>query len=716
MFAEFHKILQILTSTSRMNAETWSRMMTIKICNVLFSQIKKQLEIEVMCHLLAKLCQISETVARDVFRWLADEEDEHIFNIPVSAALVDAGLFEFQRLDMVLTKALLQRKPQAVDLLAELLDRVLFNDEPTALRADFSNSLLAMNEWLAEKPQIPAAIQINQRLKASGIPETFDAHLDRSRAVLDQMKYIFTEWIALYQSSGTNEQAYAAFLKEMHQKQVVNNQEDSATLFRTCIDTCVEAFESEAQNPGGSLNEAYLHTDALAKLIMLLVKLQGETNGAVKIKKAAYLKSILSIIVLVENHHQIMRGEQFNQRVFFRLFSSIMCEYYVNGLHRDERSHLEMMVVFADTLIALQPAHLPGFVYGWLSLASHRILMPALLNMPGAVGWERFSQIMEIMLSYIGQQLKVSNCSAVARDLYKAVLRILLILHHDFPEFVAENHFRLCNAIPPHCTQLRNLVLSAYPTSFSELPDPFVGGLKVDRLDEMRKAPTIGGDLVGPLEKANIKEIVDGALHSMPASDAAVGQIVDATCGTFAKDSGLLMSSVNADITLLNALVLYIGQDATTSNSQKTSPGFSSNSPHASLLDKLAKMLPAEARYHFINAIANQLRYPNSHTHYFAYVMLHIFGLDHVDQQDMDIRQQIVRVILERLFVHRPHPWGLIVVLLELDHNAAYRFWDLPFIVSAPEVRHLNLPKIGPKLTDWIDSSTIPDSLLSHPR
>src|SRR6202161_712068 len=112
---------------------------------------------------------------------------------------------------------------------------------------------------------------------------------------------------------------------------------------------------------------------------------------------------------------------------------------------------------------------------------------------------------MQALLLHIGEQLKPANISYVAKDLYKGILRILLILHHDFPEFVAENHFQFCNVIPAHCAQLRNLILSAYPSSFHKLPDPFREGLKVERLEEMREAPKIAGDIVAPLLKAHIK-------------------------------------------------------------------------------------------------------------------------------------------------------------------------------------------------------------------
>lgn len=289
---------------------------------------------------------------------------------------------------------------------------------------------------------------------------------------------------------------------------------------------------------------------------------------------------------------------------------------------------------------------------------------------------------MEAALSFISELLKSTIMPPLAKDLYRGALRILLILHHDFPEFLADNHYRLCNTIPAHCTQLRNLVLSAYPSSFPELPDPFTVGLKVDRLEEIRKAPKVAGDIVAPLLRNHIKDVVDQSLRDKDLSDETIAKIAGAT---YRPDSNGFGSSV--DSSFLHALVLYIGDSAIFSASPKGTSAFNKESTQASLMSKLAKELQPEARYYFLSSIANQLRYPNSHTHYFSYALLHLFGNDLADQQESDVRQQITRVLLERLIVHRPHPWGLIITLLELLKNPTYMFWDLPFIKAAPEVR-----------------------------
>ncbi|KAJ5104043.1 transcriptional regulator family: CCR4-Not complex component N.t1.c1 [Penicillium argentinense] len=685
---EYNQALRTILAAP--NGEELARLTSLKVCTTLYGQSTETLEIEVLVHLLAKLCDMSSLIARYTWALLAEVDDEHMFNVPVTVALIEAGLLDIRRVDMVLTRLILQRNVSALELLDNLMNRVLFNDEPTALRSDFSGSLDAMSQWLSEDGDVAPALEIIRKLRDCGIPEVVNALLDdQSRSKQDQMQYIFQEWIGIYKASGANERTYLAFLQDMHNRQVMNLQEDSALFFRLSIDISVNVFEQECQNPNGSLDEAFLYVDALAKLVILLVKSQGQTPGAVSLSKPAYFGSILSTLVLILNHHQVMRGEAFNQRVFFRLFSSILCEYSMAELQHHEE-HQGMIFALSNKLLSLQPRYVPGFVYGWFSLVSHRVFMSDMLNMPERAGWAPYCEIMQVLLSYIGEQLKAANISYVAKDLYKGVLRILLILHHDFPEFVAENHFQFCNVIPAHCAQLRNLVLSAYPSSFQKLPDPFREGLKVERIEEMREIPKIAGDITAPLHQANIKDVVDSVLQGDKAPEAVVQEICDTVVSDEPRDTALFHQPINVDIVLVNALVLYIGQQAAVEHASKNNTrSVFENSTNAALLESLAQMMQPEARYYLLSAMANQLRYPNSHTYFFSFTILRLFGVDYSEQDESDVRQQIIRVLLERLIVHRPHPWGLIITLQELLQNRSYSFFRLPFIQAAPEIGRL---------------------------
>lgn len=47
---------------------------------------------------------------------------------------------------------------------------------------------------------------------------------------------------------------------------------------------------------------------------------------------------------------------------------------------------------------------------------------------------------------------------------------------------------------------------------------------------------------------------------------------------------------------------------------------------------------------------------------------------------------QFSRVLLERLIVNRPHPWGLLITFIELIKNPTYKFWLHEFVHCAPEI------------------------------
>lgn len=114
--------------------------------------------------------------------------------------------------------------------------------------------------------------------------------------------------------------------------------------------------------------------------------------------------------------------------------------------------------------------------------------MPKLLQVPGHQGWPHFQRLLVALLRLLEPYLRNAELTEAVRFLYKGTLRVLLVLLHDFPEFLCEYHFPLCDVVPPSCIQMRNLILSAFPRNM-RLPDPFTPNLKVDLLPEISQAP-----------------------------------------------------------------------------------------------------------------------------------------------------------------------------------------------------------------------------------
>jgi CCR4-NOT transcription complex subunit 1 len=507
----------------------------------------------------------------------------------------------------------------------------------------------------------------------------------------DQLEYIFDEWVHL-QLPETPKKTIGAFIYQLHKQDIMQSQETSIEFIRTCIDASVTAYEQEQSLPygTGTLDTATVKIDALGKLIVDLVAYQDEHEGGTKDSKSKYLDQMLVVTVLVLCNHHNTRGDAFNQKVFFRLFSTIL--FRLNEATKEEtlaEHKADLFVCVARALLILQPSHFQRFTFSWLTLVAHRIFIPAMLE--GGQSderWDVYARLMETLLVFTGQLIKPTGETVMAQNFYRGVLRVLLVIHHDYPEFLVEHHFRLCNSIPMHCTQLRNLIVSAYPSTILEMPDPFTAGLKVDRLENNLQAPVIRTDIVEILSKAGIKSNVDNLLKAMEPKAQDIRKVCDAIYFPQAKESGFELVPTTADPALIHALVLYIGV-ATLGTETAKAPLFDEDSAAARLMVRLVKDLHPEAKFHFISAIANQLRYPNTHTHFFSYALLHLFGPPNDDEEVLEIQQTITRVLLERLLVHRPHPWGLIITLLEILKNRIYAFWDLPFVKAAPEVREI---------------------------
>ena len=127
----------------------------------------------------------------------------------------------------------------------------------------------------------------------------------------------------------------------------------------------------------------------------------------------------------------------------------------------------------------LRPAKAPGFAFAWLEVVSHRVFLGRILaQTAGQKGWPMFAQLLVDLFKFLSPFLRNAELAKPVHRLYRGTLRVLLVLLHDFPEFLCDYHYSFCDVIPPNCIQMRNLILSAFPRNM-RLPDPFTPNLKV---------------------------------------------------------------------------------------------------------------------------------------------------------------------------------------------------------------------------------------------
>ena len=89
------------------------------------------------------------------------------------------------------------------------------------------------------------------------------------------------------------------------------------------------------------------------------------------------------------------------------------------------------------------------------------------------------------------------------------------------------------------------------------------------------------------------------------------------------------------------------------------------NCSHFNLYVNLLEQLRSEDRYIIINSMTNHLRYPNIFTYFFHMVLVQLFK-SFPESGRNEIREIILRILVERLIAHLPHPWGLNMTYLAM--------------------------------------------------
>ncbi|XP_018863547.1 CCR4-NOT transcription complex subunit 1 isoform X3 [Parus major] len=652
---------------------------------------------------------------KQITRCLIECRDEYKYNVEAVELLIRNHLVNMQQYDLHLAQSMENGLNYMAVAFAMQLVKILLVDERSVAHvteADLFHTIETLMRINAHSrgnapeglPQLMEVVRSNYEAmidRAHGGPN-FMMHSGISQAseyddppgLREKAEYLLREWVNLYHSAAAGRdstKAFSAFVgqvelleRKMHQQGILKTDDLITRFFRLCTEMCVEisyrALAEQQHNPAANPTmiraKCYHNLDAFVRLIALLVKHSGEATNTVT--KINLLNKVLGIVVGVLLQDHDVRQSEFQQLPYHRIFIMLLLELNAPE-HVLETINFQTLTAFCNTFHILRPTKAPGFVYAWLELISHRIFIARMLaHTPQQKGWPMYAQLLIDLFKYLAPFLRNVELTKPMQILYKGTLRVLLVLLHDFPEFLCDYHYGFCDVIPPNCIQLRNLILSAFPRNM-RLPDPFTPNLKVDMLSEINIAPRILTNFTGVMPP-QFKKDLDSYLKTRSPV-------------TFLSDlrSNLQVSNEPGNrynIQLINALVLYVGTQAIAHIHNKGStPSMSTitHSAHMDIFQNLAVDLDTEGRYLFLNAIANQLRYPNSHTHYFSCTMLYLFAEANTEA----IQEQITRVLLERLIVNRPHPWGLLITFIELIKNPAFKFWNHEFVHCAPEIEKL---------------------------
>lgn len=129
----------------------------------------------------------------------------------------------------------------------------------------------------------------------------------------------------------------------------------------------------------------------------------------------------------------------------------------------------QVLAAFAAVFYAVRPERVPGFAFAWLELVSHRLLLPPLLQISNQRGWPLAHRLVYAMLRFIYPALRRAEMNEGAHLFHRSLLRVLLVLLHDFPDFLSDYAPSFLEVLPPSCVQVcRSVLLSRFTLMHSE--------------------------------------------------------------------------------------------------------------------------------------------------------------------------------------------------------------------------------------------------------
>ncbi|OAF72114.1 hypothetical protein A3Q56_00109 [Intoshia linei] len=542
----------------------------------------------------------------------------------------------------------------------------------------------------------------NQKMKVKR-PEPIDNEtISKPEITFDKSHYqtVLINWLRIYnQYKGSNKirQIYLEIKPILDDTGFFRaNPQQTTTFFRFMYNSVVrEYYNYYTANPNNNLDvsQDILHyIDATVRfIVVVLVNNQyaplqpspehsaENENTNINIILLRFLTNVFGAISMTMTSLLSQNNFDILMIPFQRIINNLILELYAPTVI-DGSVYSQLSTLICNFLCFLSPKNICKFLFSWLNLISNRILIQYSIG-PESTEKSRtaYNELIMTWLTFFMPFLDTLEINSTVSSLYKATGRIFKMLYNDYPEFLLQNHLIYCDTIPLNCVNLRNIILCAKPKDMF-LSDAPCDNFTIFLLEQFNQPPICSISVDTLILKEEFKTDLNFYLKNRRPSTflADVINYIQIPKDSFKKYSA----------PLITGLILYVARYALAKlKEQNQSPSVDTIQP-SSYIDiflYLSIKLDSEGRYIYLTSIANQLRYPNTHTHYFTCVILYLFG----HTATAHIQEQIIRVLLERLICCNPPPFGCRVTFEQILKDKKFNFWNLKFAKFNPKFTKL---------------------------
>lgn len=463
---------------------------------------------------------------------------------------------------------------------------------------------------------------------------------------MSQMRSKYNEWIRCASDSERNN-----FVTDFVQNFMNSEPKNNLILIFSYL---FEQIISETLK-GNPARPCYQLIDSFSLMVVqILERLSGNSQ------KIHFLERVLSslIMVITRHHFYFEEGRRFNQKPFFRILFNLVLEINKrSNFSEEERTNVSIIMI--HTLRILQPVKYPGFSFTWLALVSNKFIMRSLLWRKKNENWQNYTMLLNGLMLFFKEAKTQSpgfHMTPQVNKFYKATLFFLLVLTHDFPEYVSDQNEFILEEVPDSFTQIRNIILSAAPSSV-KMPPPRKAGMNLSKIEEdIPKLPNLPYKIENRVCSVNLNVRLAHFFQRMEARE--IENIRDLLYLFDFSGKSTVNRKLVKSFTLYTA---YFVHSKVQSNRNMKKMRSLRKETYKLFLTLLLKDEPA-LREVLINSFVDNLRFCDFYTVYF----IQLLGFIVTDSENLYLEELVFRIVFERFLVGDLHPWGLTTAIFYL--------------------------------------------------
>ncbi|OIR57120.1 MAG: CCR4-NOT transcription complex subunit 1, NOT1, partial [Amphiamblys sp. WSBS2006] len=578
--------------------------------------------------LLVRLLDLSEAALHEVSLWLSSVDDERKTEQDVSVAVLFFGFVDLVEYDTSLAEYI-RRNPNEKTLLfaAGLVETFVLSRSPALSIYDFFHTVDALFSAGKKDGPVKTVLQgISSRLQR-------ESQTGMSRRNI--LEYILREAVRV--EAHKDRAAVERINQQLHKTGFFATEEAFDALVVAALEFSFQSLHRQINSTKRtSLRGQYAVCSVFSEAAFYV-----EQSGSAVSPGTAVLIFLSRIAARIVEELE----KRYSSANLYGLILDIFLKQFMErvGILRGRRDALKAVV---DVLDEISPLRFPSFAAVWVEVG----LSPAVLGgfIQGAVEEQQMG------VRHLGTALRfvTEGCVRSSDAIYRGVMRTLVCILHDHPQFFVDHAAELLRQVPPSAHQIRNIVLSAFPPE-QTLFDPFQAGIVLSKIAECGVLPPASAEMGAGVESETAESICQKIRR--PGKEGG--------------DRALLEQYTT---------LLYRAGVVSVRSAETRSKLFDG-------LYSAAVALPDRQRYYFFSAVLTHIRFPNTHTRLYSEFVFFFFEKTGNEAG----KETFVTCLLERLVANRPHPWGILFVFIRLLSSEKYRIQEAPFVRRTEEIHGL---------------------------